>query len=83
METTATKDAVKHGKKLYKAVSLFFSYNFPQHAWRTRFEAFSLCTEMSHTYRRTHISSLAQKESVEPQRAWEQFFEAIPHAMRF
>ena len=65
------------------AVSLFFSYNLPQHAWRTRFEAFSLCTEMSHTHRRTHITALAQKESVEPQRAWEQFFEALPHAMRF
>ena len=77
------KDAVEHGKKLYKAVSLFFQYNFPQHAWRTRFEAFSLSTAMSHTHRRGHIVALSEKEGLDPHRAWEQFFEAIPHAMRF
>ena len=77
------KDAVEHAKKLYKAVSLFFHYNFPNHAWRTRFEAFSLSTTMSHSHRRGHILALAEKEGVDPHRAWEQFFEGFPHAMRF
>ena len=77
------KEAVEHGKKLYKSVLHFLQYNFPHHAWRTRFEAFSLGTSMSHTHRRTHISLLAEKEGVDPHRAWEQFFEGLPHASRF
>ena len=77
------KDAVAYAKKLYKAVSLCFQYNFPQHAWRTRFQAFCLSSHISHATRRDHIQQLAAKEGVDPARAWTQFFEALPHAMRY
>jgi hypothetical protein len=75
-------DAVRHAKKLYKGVHLFFMYNFPHHAWRTRFEAFNLATPMSQTRRRGHIMALAEKEGVDPVRSWEQCFEALPHVTR-
>ena len=77
------KDAVAYAKKLYKAVNLCFQYNFPQHAWRTRFQAFCLSSHISHATRRDHIQQLAAKEGVDPARAWAQFFEALPHAMRY
>ena len=77
------KDAVVYARKLYKAVNLCFQYNFPQHAWRTRFQAFCLSNHISHTIRRDHIQKLAAKEGVDEARAWTQFFEALPHAMRY
>ena len=77
------KDAVAYARKLYKAVSLCFQYNFPHHAWRTRFQAFCLCSHVTHATRREHIQMLAAKEGVDPARAWLQFFEAFPHAMRY
>ena len=76
------KDAVLHSKKLYKAASLFFQYNYPHHAWRTRFAAFSLEIEMTHAVRRGHIHALAGKEGCNPVRAWQQFFEGFPHVLR-
>ena len=79
------KDAVLHAKKLYKAASLFFAYNFPHHSWRTRFQAFSSCTgvvEIADHVKRGHIRELAKKEGVDEIRAWEQFFEALPHVRR-
>lgn len=82
-DDTLLKEAVLHAKKLYRAVAMFFQYNFPHHAWRTRFQAFSLDGPLSHTARRSHILALAGKEGVDPGRAWEQFFEALPHVMRF
>lgn len=81
--TSLLKEAVLHGKKLHKAASLCFQYNFPHHAWRARFQAFSLSSNISHGIRREHITSLAEKEGVDPTRAWAQFFEALPHAMRY
>ena len=76
------KDAVLHAKKLYKACSLFFSYNYPHHAWRMRFQAFVVGVEISDQVRRTHIREIAAKEGVDPERSWEQFFEAMPHVKR-
>jgi hypothetical protein len=76
------REAVVHAKKLYKAVCLFFGYNFPHHAWRTRFEAFRLGTPMSQGHRRAHIQALAVKEGCDPVRAWQQIFEALPHVER-
>jgi hypothetical protein len=77
------KDAVAYAKKLYKAVNLCFQYNFPQHAWRTRFQAFCLRSHITHATRQEHILALAAKEGVDPARAWTQFFEAFPHATRY
>ena len=77
------KDAVAYAKKLYKAVNLCFQYNFPQHAWRTRFQAFCLSSHITHATRLEHIHALAAKEGVDPARAWTQFFEAFPHATRY
>ena len=76
------KDAVIHAKALFKSASMFFSYNFPHDAWRARFEAFRLSSSITHAVRRGRITALAEKEGVEPERAWQQFFEALPHAMR-
>lgn len=81
-EGALLKDAVIHAKALFKSASMFFSYNFPHHAWRTRFEAFHLSSSITHAVRRGHITALAEKEGVQPERAWQQFFEALPHAMR-
>ena len=77
------KDAVAYAKKLHKAVILCFQYNFPMHAWRTRFQAFCLSSHITHATRREHIQALATKEGVDPARAWTQFFEAFPYAMRY
>ena len=77
------KDAVAYARKLFKAVSLCFQYNFPQHSWRTRFQAFCLSSHIAHSTRRGHIHALATKEGVDPARAWTQFFEAFPHAVRY
>ncbi len=77
------KDALAYARKLHKAVSLCFQYNSPQHAWRTRFQAFCLSSHIAHATRREHIQALAAKEGVDPARAWTQFFEAFPHAMRY
>ena len=66
-----------------EAVNLCFQGNFPQHAWRTRFQAFCLSSRIAHATRREHIHALAAKEGVDPARAWTQFFEAFPHATRY
>ena len=76
------KEAVEYARKLYKAVNLRFQYNFPHYAWRTRFQAFCLTSQIAHTTRRSHIQALAAKEGVDPARAWQQFFEGFPHAVR-
>ena len=65
------------------AVNLCFQGNFPQHAWRTRFQAFCLSSPISHATRQEHIHALAAKEGMDPARAWTQFFEAFPHAARY
>ena len=66
-----------------EAVNLCFQGNFPQHAWRTRFQAFCLSSHIAHATRLEHIHALAAKEGVDPARAWTQFFEAFPHATRY
>jgi hypothetical protein len=81
-DTGYLRPAVVHAEKLYKAVSLFFAYNFPDYAWRTRFEAFNLASPMSQTHRRGHVLKLAEKEGLNPAQTWQQFFEALPHAQR-
>ena len=65
------------------AVNLCFQSNFPQHAWRTQFQAFCLSSPISHATRLEHFHALAAKEGMDPARAWTQFFEAFPHAARY